>query len=126
MGRFAEVYYGKKLIPNPEPKKDEPEFAYAGHDITFDPCGVWPVIVNPHRDTYDAGTKARVLNDAFNATYTSLLKSLELVFNGQPDQLGPAIDLMESMQGQALLMMSTETVPGQTAGPSFEYIPVKP
>jgi hypothetical protein len=124
--RFAEIYYGKKLIPNPEPKKDEPEYAYAGHDITFDPCSVWPVIANPHRDSYEAGTKARVLNDAFNGTYTSLLQSLDLVFNGQPDQLGPAIGLMEAMQGQALLMMSTETVPGQTAGPSFEYTPVKP
>jgi hypothetical protein len=122
--RFAEIYYGKMLIPNPDPKPGEPEFAYAGHSINFDPAGVWPVITNPHQDAYPPGSKARVLNETFNYTYTSLLKALELVFNGEPDRLGPAIGLMESMKEQALVMMSTPTVPGQTAGPSFQYTPV--
>jgi hypothetical protein len=121
--RYAEIYYGKKLIANPDPK-GEPPYAYAGHNIAFDPGGVWPVICNPHSDSYAQGTKARLMNDTFNYTYTSLLKCLQLVFNGEPDRLGPAIGLMESMKEQALVMMSTVTVPGQTAGPSFQYNPV--
>ena len=124
--RFAEIYYGKKLIPNPDPKPGAPEYVYGGHKIEFDPAGIWPVVTNPSRDTYPPGSKARNLNDTFNYTYTSLLKSMELVFNGQPDRLGPAIGLMESMKEQALTMMSTTTVPGQTAGPTFEYQPVNP
>jgi hypothetical protein len=122
--RYAEIYYGKKLIANPDPKPGELPYAYAGHSIAFDPGGVWPVISNPHSDSYAPGTKARLMNDTFNYTYTSLLKCLHLVFNGEPDRLGPAIGLMESMKEQALVMMSTVTVPGQTAGPSFQFNPV--
>src|ERR1700676_3157847 len=45
--RFAEIYYGKMLIPNPEPKPKGPDYAYGGHNISFDACRVWPVITNP-------------------------------------------------------------------------------
>jgi Ferritin-like len=124
--RYAEIYYGKMLIPNPDQSPGAPEFVYGGHNIGFDPAGIWPVITNPGPDIYPPGSKARNLNDTFNYTYTSLLKSLQLVFNGQTDRLGPAIGLMESMKEQALTMMSTPTVPGQTAGPTFVYTPVNP
>jgi len=124
--RFAEVYFGKKLIRNPDPKLGQPEFAYAGHRIRFDPAGVWPTLLNPKRSDYDPGTKARNLNDTFNYTYTQLLQSLHIVFNGQPDRLGPAMLLMENLREQAMFLMSYELVPGMTAGPSFEYNPVNP
>lgn len=124
--RYAEIYYGKKLIPNPDDSPGAPEYVYGGHDIAFDPCGIWPVIINPERDTYSPGSKLRNLNDTFNYTYTSLLKSLQLVFSGEPDRLGPAIELMISMEEQALTIMSMEIVPGQTAGPTFDYTPAKP
>jgi hypothetical protein len=124
--RYAEIYYGKMLIPNPDHSPGAPEFVYGGHKIEFDTAGIWPVVTNPSEATYPPGSKARNLNDTFNYTYTALLKSLDLVFNGQPDRLGPAIGLMESMKEQALTMMSTTTVPGQTAGPTFVYAPVNP
>ena len=124
--RFAEIYYGRKLIRNPDTATGALEFVYGGHKIEFDPAGVSPVISNPNRNTYALESKARSLNDAFNHTYTGLLKSLQLVFNGEPDRLGPAIGLMEAMKEQAQVMMSTQTVQGQTAGPSFEYSPVSP
>jgi len=122
--RYAEIYHGKKLIPNPDPKPGAPPFVYGGHPIPFDPSGVWPVIVNPGASTYPPGTKAASLNDTFNFTYTNLLRSLQLVFGGQPDRLGPAIELMQSLEAQAQVMMSYEAVPGHTAGPSFQYRPV--
>jgi Ferritin-like len=122
--RYAEVFYGKKLIPNPHPKPGAPEFVYGGHAISFNPAGVWPVIANPCASTYPPGSKAANLNDTFNYAYTNLLSSLQLVFSGQPDRLGPAIELMQSLEAQAAVMMSYELVPGQTAGPSFEYRPV--
>jgi hypothetical protein len=124
--KFAEIYYGKKLIRNPDPKPGQPEFAYAGHRIRFDPADVWPTLVNPKRADYEAGTKARNLNDTFNYTYTQLLQSLHVAFNGQPDRMGPAMLLMESLREQAMFLMSYELVPGMTAGPSFEYNPVNP
>jgi len=121
--KYAEIYYGKKLISNPDPRKGELEYAYAGHLIPFDPCGVWPVINNPKYSSYKPATKLWSLNDTFNNTYSTLLRSLHLVFNGQPDRLGPALGMMESLREQAMLLMSSEVVPGQTAGPSFEYHP---
>jgi hypothetical protein len=124
--RYAEIFYGKKLIPNPDPSPGAPEYAYGGHKIEFDPNGIWPVVTNPSLEPYRPGSKAANLNDTFNYTYTALLKSLHLVFNGEPDRLGPAIGLMESMKEQALTMMSTVTVPGQTAGPTFQYTLVNP
>jgi hypothetical protein len=118
--RYAEIFYGKKLIPNPDPTPDAPKFVYGGDPIALDPAGVWPVVSNPSLHPYPAGSLARNLNDTFNYTYTSLLKSLHLVFNGQPNRLGQTIGLMESMKEQALAMMS------QSAGPSFQYTPVNP
>jgi|HubBroStandDraft_6_1064221.scaffolds.fasta_scaffold93047_2 hypothetical protein len=120
--RFAEIYYGKKLIPNPETGPDEPEYVYGGHAIRFDPAAVLPVIANPSASSYSPGSRAFNLNHAFNDSYTNLLKTLQLTFGGQPDTLGPAITLMESLQEQALVLMTTEVVPGQTAGPTFEYV----
>ncbi len=120
--RFAEIYYGKKLIPNPNPGK--PEYVYGGHSIAFDPAAVLPVITNPRRDSYAEGSAAFNLNRTFNETYTSLLKALQATFGGEPDRLGPAITLMEAMKEQAFVLMSTEVVPGQTAGPTFEYTPL--
>ncbi|HEY6331908.1 MAG TPA: ferritin-like protein, partial [Blastocatellia bacterium] len=122
--RFAEIYYGKKLIRNPEPGPGKPKYVYGGHAIRFDPAGVWPVIANPSPSSYCPGSRAFKLNRAFNETYTSLLKTLQLTFGGQPDTLGPAITLMESLQEQALVLMTTEVLPGQTAGPTFDYTSV--
>jgi hypothetical protein len=122
--RFAEIYNGKTLIRNPDHGEGAPEYIYGGREIILNPSGVWPVIANPHRDGYAPGSEARNFNDTFNYTYTSLLKSLQLMFTGEPDRLGSTIGLMESMKEQALVMISTEIAPGQTAGPSFEYTPV--
>lgn len=119
--RFAEVYYGKKLIPNPDPAPGKSTYVYGGHAIEFNSADVWPVISNPDRSSYDPGSTAFKLNEEFNRTHTNLLKALQQTFSGEPDRLGPAITLMESMKEQALVMMTTEVVPGQTAGPTFDY-----
>ncbi len=121
--RFAEIYYGKKLIPNPDPAPGKPHYVYGGHTIEFNPADVWPVIANPNSNSYEPGSKAFNLNQAFNQTYSKLLMTLQRTFSGEPDRLGPAITLMESMQEQALILMTTEVVPGQTAGPTFDFEP---
>ena len=43
--------------------------------------------VNPTADGYPEGSAARSACDDFNASYTSMLKTLQTVFTGQPDQL---------------------------------------
>lgn len=115
--RFSEIVHGRKLIAQP----GEPGYAYTGEVIAFAPAGVSPVISNPATTPYPPGTRAAFLNDTFNYTYTSLLKSLHRMFNGEPSLLGTSIALMESLKTQAFDLMSTEIAPGQNAGPTFEY-----
>lgn len=122
--RFAEIYYGKKLIRNLNPRPGEPAFVYGGEPIPFDPQGVTPLVTNPKASQYPAGSQAADTNNNFNFTYTSMLKSLHHVFNGQPDRIAPAVQLMESMMLQARYLMTTEVSSGLYAGPSFEYRPV--
>jgi hypothetical protein len=85
---------------------------------------VLPVIENPTASTYPAGSQARYACDTFNYTYTSLLKTLHVTFNGSPNRLGNAIGLMESLKEQAMSLMDIDLGNGKKAGPSFAYQPV--
>jgi hypothetical protein len=124
--RYEEITKGRKLIPNPDPKVGAPPYVYGGEPIPFDATKVWPTITNPKASKYAPGSKAFKVNNTFNYTYTSVLKCLHLVFNGQPDRIAPAIGLMESLKEQAWYLMSIEVEKGATAGPSFQYKPVSP
>jgi hypothetical protein len=125
--RYAEIHYGRTLVPNTTPP---PEFAYAGEAISFAADGVYPVVTNPALPGYAPGSAAAINNDTFNYTYTSLLNTLHIVFNGQPDRLIEAIGLMDSLKELAFAMMSAvaadPTMPGLNAGPSFQYKPTNP
>lgn len=125
--RYAEIFYGKTLVPNTTPP---PDFAYAGEAIPFDPDGVYPAVTNPALDGYAPKSAASFNNDTFNYTYTSLLCTLHILFNGHPDRLIAAIGLMESLKELAFAMMSAipagPAVPGLNAGPSFQYNPTNP
>jgi Ferritin-like len=123
--RFAEIYHGKRLIPNPNPgAPNDQKYIYGGDPIPFDPNGVLSAIKNPTASTYPAGSQARYACDTFNYTYTSLLKTLQMTFNGSPDRLGNAIGLMESLKEQAMSLVNIDLGNGKKAGPSFAYQPV--
>ena len=122
--RFAEIYYGKTLIRNLNPRRGEPAFVYGGAPIPLDPKGVTPLVTNPKDSYYPAGSQAADTNNNFNFTYTSMLKSLHQVFNGEPDRIAPAVQLMESMKLQVRYLTTIEVSKGLYAGPSFQYRPV--
>lgn len=119
--RYAEIYYGRKLIPNP--RGSNPPWVFEGHRIAFNPAGVQPVITNPSAANYKDYPHLADLNTTFNRAYSDLLRTLHKVFNGSPDHLGPALLTMQGLTDQARVMMATEIVPGLTAGPTFDYIP---
>jgi hypothetical protein len=124
--RFAEIYYGGELIPNPDPPPNPtPAELYlydkAGHPIPFDASGVYPLPSNPSTAGYPPGSKASRLCSTFNYGYTNLLKVLHATFNGAPDQMAVAIGMMESLREQATEMVSVPVGNGTNAGPSFEY-----
>lgn len=125
--RFAEIFHGKRLIKNPNAGPDTPpyqRYIYAGDSVPLDPSGIQPLVTDPAVAGYPAGSQAFILNNAFNATYTALLRSMQSVFTGNPRQLNTAIGIMESLKEQAIALtqvaVSTETF----AGPTFEYRPV--
>jgi hypothetical protein len=112
--RFAEIANGRELEPVPGG-----DYAYSGPRIAFDPAGVRPLPANPRAaTTYPAKSAARYACDTFNYTYTGLLKTLQATFDGDPDRLGAAIGIMESLKEQALEMAE------MGAGPSYEWRPL--
>jgi hypothetical protein len=116
--RFAEIFHGKALIPNPSPP---PPFVFEGDPIPFEPDGVLPVVSNPKATDYPAGSAARVQCDAFNTAYTSLLHNLHAAFNGTQDRLGSAISDMFEMKNKGTALMEVALGDGTNAGPSFEF-----
>ena len=125
--RFAEVWHGRRLVAIKDPPPDTPpdqRYRYDGRPIPFDVKGVVPVVDDPKAAKYPATTQAHYLNDNFNYTYTNLLRSLHLTFNGQPGRLDSAIAIMHSMRELAMAMMEVPLEDGVHAGPSFEYRPV--
>ncbi len=122
--KYAEIYHGRKLIANPDPSQcATTPWVFKGHTIAFDPAGVYPVISNPSVHSFHSKPRLHDLNHAFNTAYSDLLRKLHQVFNGRPDWLGPALLTMQNLKSQAQLLMSQEVVPGQTAGPTFQYLP---
>ncbi|MDO7874759.1 ferritin-like protein [Hymenobacter sp. ASUV-10] len=129
--RFAEIYYGHQLRPNPNVQPDTPpnqKYIYDGPVIPFDPAGVWPALTNPRLQDYAPGSIPLYACQNFSYTYTGVLKALHKTFNGQPDYLRTAIGLMESLKAQAQIIMATPAALGVSAnaGPTFEYLPVLP
>lgn len=116
--RFSEIAHGKELI------RQGDSWAYAGTPITVDPTGVMQLLENPTIASYSAGSPARQGVESFNRFYTELLQTLHKTFNGSPESLGEAIDLMFSMRKEGLKLAQTPSgQPGKNAGPTFEYQP---
>jgi hypothetical protein len=124
--RFSEIVHGRKLVPNPDAGPDTPpdqRFVFGNDPISFVPAEVLAVPVNPTAATYPAGSAARRACDDFNFTYTGMLKSLQLAFNGQSSQFNVARGAMFSLQGMGTDMMAGINVEMPT-GPTFEWNPV--
>lgn len=107
---------------------DTPESGPTGAEIPLD----WSVIAamrpNPRVEKYAAHPEVQRRMIACNRSYTTLLRQLDLAYNGQPDALLSAVPLMYEVryQAQALMRMPSYAGDGTTAGPSFEYDPGAP
>lgn len=128
--RYMEIKMGRELVKVPGTQPPDKQYTYTGDPVPFDPSGVYPIPTDPKAAKFAEGTPQRLLLDNFNYTYTSLLKVLHSVFNGQPQLLNGAVGLMMSLKEQAKAMSSGLPNPNPTGddfvGPSFEYTPVNP
>jgi hypothetical protein len=124
--RFMEIKNGKMLVPD----ASEPGgYSYSGAPVPFDPAGVYQLPVNPGVPPgYKPGSVQAFANNNFNYTYTSLLNSLHILFNGDtsPQRMNEAIGLMMSLKGQAKAMMAGIPDNKVLTGPTFQYLPVLP
>jgi hypothetical protein len=114
--RFMQIKNGHFLVMTPGVP---PGYAYKGAPLPFDTSGVYNV---------PPSTAPSLAADNFNYTYTSLLRALHDMFNGQnnQDQFDRVLGLMLSLKGQAKAMLSGLPDPSVQIGPSFVYQPVNP
>ena len=80
---------------------------------------------NPGKNGITPGTRAYFEAKAFHQAYRNLLGKLQEVFGGEPEKIGDAIVLMESLQVHAKRVMSTKLDPShsdETVGPVFDYL----
>ena len=101
-------------------------YAYNGSTIRFNPSGVAPMRNNPRISTIKPNTDCYVESRAFHKVYRNLLRKLQEVFNGEPDEIFTAIELMDSLKVHAKRLMWTKFNPfdpqdKRTCGPIWEY-----
>ena len=78
---------------------------------------------------YNPNSKAYRQAERFNKVYTKLLKSLNNVFNGQPDTLKDALGIMYSVDLQLRRLVHTpiaddgDPYVGPNAGQTFDFTP---
>ena len=86
------------------------------------------MIPNPKMSKYKKGSLAYIKAQDFNMVFNKLLKSLEHIFNGHPNDLKDAFGLMYSLQVHLdkLVRQPVEKHGdpdvGPNAGPAFDFV----
>lgn len=119
--KFEEIFCKRQLK-----KVSKTAYAYAGAPITFRAEGVWPMRNDPSVGTVPPDTNCYTESRVFHQVYRALLRKLQEVFNGSPDEIKEAITLMESLQVHAKKLMWTKFNPNSntddtTCGPVWDY-----
>jgi rubrerythrin len=119
--RFEEILHGRSLI------KDDNElgFAFAGDPIPFDETKVLNLPDNPKAADYALGSQSRQAVDFFNKQYSDMLRALQVAFDGTPDNIMAAQQVMVQMRttaAQVVTMIDPTT--GKNLGLTFEFVPL--
>ena len=114
--RFQEIVHGRRIV------MADDGFSYTGAPVPFDPDGVWPMMDNPSTAELPEGSRARLLSEHFNRNYAQVLRALNRVVGGHPDELPRALGLMYNLQMSARMLMQAPSGrnDGTTAGPAFQ------
>jgi len=116
--RFQELKIGRRYR-----RGDTPQSGPTGDAISIDWNGVRPMRRNPRTSDHAPGGPIRKVQDQFNSSYCSLLRSLEETFNGKPQNLETSISAMYRLRSLAQALMEIPVEDGTvTAGPTFEYV----
>ncbi len=119
--KFEEIVCQRRLR-----KFGEDHYAYNGSRIRFNPSGVSPMRNNPRISTIKPNTDCYIQSKAFHKVHRNLLRKLQEAFNGKPDEIFTAIELMESLKVHAKRLMWTRFNPYDSqdkrmCGPVWDY-----
>lgn len=118
--RFQQILKEKTLSPNPNVAE---KFSFGPPEIKFTADGVFPVKRNLKVAELPIDSPARMLAEEFNHDYTQMLFHLHDAFNGAPDQMNAAVNLMEErLKLMAKQLVQIEISLGVHAGPTFEFV----
>jgi hypothetical protein len=113
--RFEEIVRGRRIV------LEKDGYSFTGPPVRFDQDGVWPMIDDPSASRLPSDSLARRRSDELDQTYWALLAVLHQSFDGSPDRIGDAIELMFSLEVAARRLVQMPVAPGSalTAGPAF-------
>ena len=125
-GMYAHFYQFEELVCQKRLKLDNDSYAFKGPPIIYDELGVYPMIDNPKNDTFQPGSRCYTQARAFHRVYRNLLRVLQKAFNGEPEEITKAVELMESLQVHAKRCISTPYSTSHDAsdincGPVWDY-----
>jgi len=118
--RFKEIVANRKYQIN-----DSPYGPPQGESLNVDFEAVYPIVTDPAWRQYQPGSVIAHLDSSYNRQYSTMLKQIELAFNGSPDLLYEAItNGMHGLTSIALEMMHTPVSAdcGKTGAPSYEWV----
>ena len=119
--RFSEILQGRSYV-----RGDAPRTGPSGDAFVVDWNAVYPMRTNPKVADFPEPSPIRSKMVAFNTKYCEMLATLHRTFNGETEQLSPAISRMFELQSIAAELMTMPTDDGlTTAGPSFEFVAVE-
>ncbi|HVO53343.1 MAG TPA: ferritin-like protein [Solirubrobacterales bacterium] len=113
--RFKELRMGRRYEQDDQP--DVP----TGPAIDIDLEAVYPM--KPNLKTADLGGELKGAAEAFNRTWSTLLREVQDGIDGRPAALGPAVARMFRLRDAAELLLAVPLPDGsgENAGPTFEY-----
>jgi len=118
--RFAEIFHGRKLIPDTNPLG----FAYGGDAVPLDESKIWNLPDNPKAADYPEGSQSRQAVDFFNQQYSDMLRALQTAFDGTPGHIMQAQQIMAQMRTTAVQVVGlVDPATGMNLGLTYEYRP---
>ncbi|GAA1281300.1 hypothetical protein [Streptomyces aureus] len=114
--RFWEIVQGRRLV------KTHGYWSFDGPEIPFDPREVYRLIENPDTQQLAKGSAAREASERCDRAYTEMLRTLNRVFDGHPQELLRAQQQMEVLGQQARALMRIPSAPGAKTvlAPAFQ------
>ncbi|MGW6399415.1 hypothetical protein [Streptomyces sp. NPDC055134] len=114
--RFWEIVQGRQLV------KTHGYWAFDGPRIPFDPNAVHRLVENPDTKRLEEGSAERRASERCDRAYTEMLRTLNRVFDGHPEELRRAQKQMEVLGKQARALMRMPSAPGAKTylAPAFQ------